>query len=124
MQPPFPGQPEPTQPGAGQPYPAQPYPGQPYPPGAYSGAMPQGTAPSATKALVFGLLGVLLCPILGFWGISNGKRTKDEVRLSGGRYSGEGLGIAGLILGWISVGLLLIIVVAFFAAIVTGAAQS
>jgi hypothetical protein len=39
-----------------------------------------------------------------------GYQAKREIRLSGGLQGGEGMAIAGIVMGWIGVGLLLLII--------------
>jgi len=84
----------------GQQYSGQPYPGQPYP-GSY-----QPDHPSATTALVLGILGlVVFAPLAPFaWGIAAKART--EIRQSPGRYRAAGSLQAGYVLGIIGTVLL------------------
>ena len=112
------------QPPQGVPYPAQEYPPQQYPPQGYP---PQGYAsqapmqyapdhPKATTSLVLGILGVVLCQILGPFAWSIGKRTVTEIDASQGRLGGRGAAQAGYVLGIIgtvllALGLLWIVVV-------------
>ena len=70
--------------------------------------MPAQKAPSATKALVFGILGFVCCIIFAVLAIVYGNKTKQEVAASGGYLDGEGFGKAGVIMGWIAVGLWLL----------------
>jgi hypothetical protein len=99
--------PLPAQPYASQPYPQQPYAPQPYP---YPVARP--TSGLAVAALVLGIvwlwgIGSVLAVIFGHIALSE---TKD------GRKGGQGMAIAGLVLGWIGVASFLIIVIALAAA--------
>jgi hypothetical protein len=107
-----PGWAQPQQPGYAQPDPAQP------PPGAYTpqGWMPQGydspqyagmpkTEGMATGALVCGILSAL-CGVIGFCGIVIGPIAiilgivaRRRIRESGGLTKGDGLALAGLVLG-------------------------
>ncbi len=85
------------------------------------------TAPNNTLALVSliaGILGLTLLPTIGsIAAIITGYMARKEIRESRGTMSGDGLATAGLILGWIGVGLLLLglcIAVVFFALITFG----
>lgn len=107
-----------NQPGGNQPYGGQPsgygagqggsgypqgqYPQGGYPQGGYPGVQPE--APSATTALICGILG-FFCIIPAVMGVIYGKRTQQEIAASGGRLGGAGKGQAGLILGWVWIGL-------------------
>jgi hypothetical protein len=105
------GAPEPGQPPYGQP--EQGAPGyweqqaaqqdQPPPPGyGYGPPGPLHYAPEhpkATTALVLGILGVVVCQVLGPFAWSIGKRTVNEIDASGGQYGGRGSAQAGYILG-------------------------
>ncbi len=55
----------------------------------------------AITALVLGILG-LCCGILGIGGIIFGVLARNEIRASGGRQKGEGLALAGIVLGGLS----------------------
>lgn len=131
-----------NQPGDNQPYGGQPsgygssqggnYPGQypqgpqgQYPPGYPQGGFPgmQQEAPSATTALVCGILG-FLCIIPAVMGVIYGKRTQQEIAASGGRLGGAGKGQAGLILGWVWIGLTVATVVLYIIAFGVAASQS
>jgi hypothetical protein len=126
---PYSGQPYSGQPYSGQPYSGQPYsgqqygdpysggygnphgmqPGQPYTgpqpgygpaPGAYPPpAMPRGTNQNAILALV---LSLVLAPL----GIYFGNKAKKEIAVTG--EDGDGLATAGLVIGWIGTGFLIL----------------
>jgi hypothetical protein len=70
------------------------------------------TAPNSTLALVSlitGILGLTVLPTIGsIAAVITGYLAKKEIRESGGALSGDGMATAGLILGWIGVGVLLI----------------
>jgi hypothetical protein len=60
----------------------------------------------AVISLVLGILSLVSFSILtGIPAIILGKSSRDRIRASGGQLTGEGLATAGLIMGWISVGL-------------------
>ena len=91
-------------PGQGQYPPAQPYPGPVY------GQQPP-TDGKATASLVFGILS-LVCfgPFAGIPAIILGHLSRGEVRRSMGRLSGAGMALAGLIMGYVSIAIALLIV--------------
>jgi hypothetical protein len=65
---------------------------------AYASA--QETAPGATAALVLGIIGFCLCPIVcGILAIVFGNSALTKIRENPGRFQGEGIAKAGLILG-------------------------
>jgi hypothetical protein len=70
------------------------------------------TVPNSTLALVSliaGILGLTVLPTIGsIAAVITGYMAKKEIRESGGALSGDGMATAGLILGWIGVGVLLI----------------
>lgn len=80
----------------------------PYPP-AYAAPAPQSTNGFAIASLVLGILwlywiGSILALIFGYVG-------KNQIDNSGGRQGGRGLAIAGIVLGWIGVAVLLLLIV-------------
>ena len=65
---------------------------------------PRQTSTYAVISLVAGILGWSLLPFLGSIGaIIFGHLGRSEIRRSNGQMEGDGLAIAGLILGWLSV---------------------
>ena len=72
-----------------------------------------GTAPTrpnsstAILSLVFGILGLTFLPVVGsVVALITGRMAKSEIEASAGALGGEGMAKAGVILGWIGVGLL------------------
>jgi hypothetical protein len=107
------GQPEqPEQPTT--PYPQQPYPPA-YPPGpGYGYPAPYQYAPDhprATTVMVLGILGIVVCQVLGPVAWWMGKKTVDEIDASGGRLGGRGAAQAGYVMGIVGTVLLIIAVV-------------
>jgi len=97
------GEPQYGQPAYGQPQYGQPPYGQPDP----YGAQPQ-TNGKATAALWTGVgaLVLVLCCIGGLLGVVPivlGLKARSEIRSSGGRQSGDGLALTGIILGALAV---------------------
>jgi hypothetical protein len=79
------------------------------------------TSTLAIISLVAGILGWTLLPLLGSVGaIITGHMARGEIRKSAGTIDGDGLAIAGLVLGWGSVIvaiLSVVLVVVFFGGI-------
>ena len=66
-------------------------------------------APSSGKAiaaLICGIVGVTSCGLVGIVGIVLGNQARADIAASGGRVEGDGLARAGVIMGWVSVGLM------------------
>jgi len=89
---------------------------QPYP--VYTGPQQSQTA---LIALVLGVVSLLLLVLPGsslFTAIPAvivGRNARNEIRASGGQLTGEGMAQTGIILGWITLGLLVLGFVAFCA---------
>jgi len=86
-----------------------------------SGPAPQtSTSPTNSMALVSliaGIVGLTVFPVLGsIVAIITGNMAKKEIAASAGAQGGEGLAKAGVILGWVGVGLGVLGVCAFCAA--------
>ncbi len=137
---------DPQQPSGGQQPPGQPYgaqqpPQQPY--GAqqpyqqpYGGQQPYGAPgqwqvapkhPKATLVLVLGILGLVVCQVLGPFAWVMGNRAVAEIDANPGVYDGRGEAQAGRILGIIATVILIlsILVLAFFVVlIIIGVASS
>ncbi|MFI2488597.1 DUF4190 domain-containing protein [Promicromonospora kroppenstedtii] len=114
--PPYGAQPHQQPYGPGQPYPGQPYPGQPYQYGAAYGyvAPPEKNA-LGIWSLVLGILSVIMlfsCGVgflAGIPAVITGhlsRRAQKE-----GLADNGGMGLAGLITGWVTIGLTLLAVV-------------
>ena len=77
---------------------------------------PDGTAPAAQPtnslaiaSLLFGILGVTLFPVIGgIIALITGYMARNQIRESGDATGGQGLATAGIVLGWISIGLLVV----------------
>lgn len=68
-------------------------------------------ASSAVTALVLGILGIVLCPLLGPIAWVLGRKGEQEIDASGGAVGGRGLATAGKVLGIIGTFLIVIVVV-------------
>ena len=74
-------------------------------PGGYSNPNPP-TSSMALISLIAGILGLTFIPIIGsIVAVITGPMARKEIRESAGGLSGDGLATAGIILGWIGVGL-------------------
>jgi len=115
--PPAPGAPVPPPPSTpyAQPPPSQqpaaPPPGAPYQqqPMPYQPVVAPTTNGKATAALVLGIVGIFVCPIIcSILALIFGYQARNEIAASGGYQGGDSYATAGIILGWI--GLVLAIV--------------
>lgn len=71
-----------------------------------TGAVAPQTSGKAVVSLVFGILGFVFLPLIaGIVAVVTGNSARNEIRQSAGRLSGEGMATAGIILGWINLGL-------------------
>ena len=81
------------------------------------GPPPPQSSSNATVALVLGICGFVVCPLVcSVLAIVFAKKAYTEIDYSGGRIGGRGMAQAGLILGWVGVGLCalgLLIVIAY-----------
>jgi hypothetical protein len=89
------------------------------------GPPPQENSSNATIALVLGICGFVVCPLIcSILAIVFANRAYGEIDASGGRLGGRGMAQAGLVLGWIGVALCALGILFFVALIVLGAAVS
>ncbi len=85
------------------------------------GAPPTRESGSAIAALILGICGFLVCPLVcSIAAIVCAQNAFKEIDGSGGRVTGRGMAQAGLILGWIGValcalGLILLVALIAFA---------
>lgn len=100
-------------PPAPPPYPGPPYPAAGYPPMPYVPAYPRITNSNATLSLVLGIVAWLVCPVTAIFAIIYGRRAQDEIDASGGTQTGDGMAKAGIVLGWVLVGLYGLMIVGF-----------
>jgi hypothetical protein len=113
------------------PAPAEPAPAyQPPEPGPLA-AVPQAasTSPLAVVSLVAGILSLVLffIPLVGgLAAVICGHLARREIRAAGGRLSGEGMALVGLILGYINLGLTALsacVLIGYFLVAVAGSAR-
>jgi hypothetical protein len=73
------------------------------------------TSSLAVVSLVFGILGWTLLPGLGaIVAVITGHMARAEIRRGAGQLDGDGMAVAGLVLGWLVIGLFIAGVVGFF----------
>ena len=105
--PPPPGQQGYGQQGYGQPgYGPQGYEQQGYP--GYAPAYPADVPNNglAITSMILGIVGLVLIPILAsILALVFGYMARGQIKSSGGRQGGSGFALAGIIMGWIGVGL-------------------
>ena len=93
--------------------------GSPY----YQG--PPSSSGEATASLILGICGLLICSLIcSPLAIMYGKRARRSIAASGGRLGGDGQATAGIVLGWIGIGLLALGLVAVILLVIIGAASS
>ncbi len=64
------------------------------------------TAPMAIASLVCSIAGIFVCLFVGqILGIIFGHRARTMIRESGGKLEGESLARAGIIVGWVGIGI-------------------
>jgi small-conductance mechanosensitive channel len=80
--------------------------------------------PQGTTIFVLGLLGILLCQLLGPFAWAMGSRARSEMKASGAVYSNGGLITAGWIMGIVSTCLFAVTVVMVVAVIGIGVSSA
>lgn len=69
------------------------------------------TSPAAIISLVFGILAWLALPLIGaVIAIVTGHIARGEIRREPARLEGDGLAVAGLVLGWVQLVLSLVVI--------------
>jgi hypothetical protein len=81
----------------------------PYAPSGYQTASTNGLA---IASLVLGLVGWMACGIGSVVAVVLGFVARSQIRASQGRQGGDGLALAGIILGFIAIGLVVLLIVA------------
>jgi hypothetical protein len=115
MPPSPPTAPPPPSPAGSNPYAPPPYP-QYSGPGFGYGYAPRATNGLAVASLVLGIIGWALCGVGSILAIVFGAMARSQIRSSGGRETGDGMALAGIILGSIGVALVIAYVAAALAA--------
>ncbi|MDQ1119652.1 MULTISPECIES: DUF4190 domain-containing protein [Pseudoxanthomonas] len=78
-------------------------------------AIARPTSSLAVVSLVFGILGWSLLPTIGaLVAVITGHMARAEIRRSQGALEGDGMAVAGLVLGWLHLVLLVLGIAALF----------
>lgn len=82
---------------------------------AYPPQMPprRPTNSMAIAALIMGIASLFTCQLVGIGAIICGNRARNEIRGSG--EEGDGMALAGIILGWVSLALVVLTLLALVA---------
>ncbi|MDE2149868.1 MAG: DUF4190 domain-containing protein [Gammaproteobacteria bacterium] len=81
-------------------------------------ALSRRTSVAAVLSMVFGILTWFALPLVGaVIAVICGHVARAEIRNSGGSIDGDGLAVAGLVLGWLNLGFALLIVLLVFGVI-------
>lgn len=76
--------------------------------------VPRQTSALAITSLVSGLLGWTFLPLVGsLVAIITGHMARAEIQRSNGQVDGDGLAIAGLVLGWLVIAVSVLTILAF-----------
>ncbi|HET9873421.1 MAG TPA: DUF4190 domain-containing protein [Propionibacteriaceae bacterium] len=109
------------------PYQSTPYQPNPYEPSPYQaggGYGPYGVPPSnhpqATVALVLGVVGLTLCPLLGPGALIVGNKARKAIDAEPYRFTGRGMATAGIVLGVVGTLYMVSIIVLFLLVIPSG----
>lgn len=96
------------------------------PPGSYGGGYgpTRSTHGKAIASLICGICAFVVCPLIGIAAVVLGPQAKKEIASQPERYDGAGMAQAGTILGWISIGLMVLGLLLFIVLLIIGAASS
>jgi Domain of unknown function (DUF4190) len=118
----------PSRPPAGPPAASSPPPSEPTPPpappayghqpGGYGYQSTPKTNGLAIASLVLGIAQIFLCIIGGILALVFGYIARRQIDESGGTQGGRGMAIAGIILGWIGIGLGIAYIVVIIIAVI------
>lgn len=101
---------------------------QMYPSATAYSSVPTAVLPNSTAAvvsLIAGILSYIALPVIGpIVAIIAGHMAKNEIRRSNGQLGGSGMATAGLVLGYIQIGLIILGVCAFFGIFILAALGS
>jgi hypothetical protein len=76
---------------------------------------PGGSNGKATASLVFGIVGLLVCPLIcSVVAVVLGHRSRNEIDASQGRQRNRGVATAGIVLGWIGIVIVVLGLLVFF----------
>ena len=79
----------------------------------------------ATAALVLGILGLLLCPLIfSILALVFGYRSRRDIDASNGRLTGRGNATAGIVLGWIGIALTTVLLILILIGVLAGDSET
>ncbi|MDY6794119.1 MAG: DUF4190 domain-containing protein [Actinomycetota bacterium] len=104
--------------------PQAPPPGAPYAQPAPYPVMAENNG-KAVASLVFGILAWFMCPVIfSVVAIILGYSAKNEIAASGGRQTGESFATIGIILGWLSIAVAVIVGIIIAVVVAVGVSNS
>ena len=103
-------------------YPPPPPPNYGPPPGSGGYGPTRSTHGKAIASLICGICAFVVCPLIGIAAVILGPQAKREIAAQPDRYDGQGMAQAGTILGWISVALMVLGLLATIVIIIIAAA--
>ncbi|HSJ21452.1 MAG TPA: DUF4190 domain-containing protein [Nocardioidaceae bacterium] len=90
--------------------------------GGYGYATPQ-TNQKALWSMILGILSIVACGLLaGVPALILGSSAKKEIAAAQGAQTGEGMATAGVVLGWISVAISVVVLLFFVGGVASGGA--
>jgi hypothetical protein len=91
---------------------------------SYNQQPPPPTSGAATASLVLGICGLVVCPfVCSVLALVFGYQARGQIDESGGQIGGRSSAVAGIVLGWVGVGLC-VLALAFFIFVVVAASVS
>jgi hypothetical protein len=92
--------------------------GWPAPAGGAPQQPPTGTVPAsngkATASLVLGIVGLVFCPLVAsVLAVVLGYQARSEIDASQGGQTNRGSAVAGIVTGWVGIGLTVLVVIAY-----------
>src|SRR3954451_23849467 len=86
---------------------------------SYNQQPPPPTSGAATASLVLGICGLVVCPfVCSVLALVFGYQAREQIDESDGQLGGRSSAVAGIVLGWVGVGLRVLAVAAFVLLIV------
>jgi hypothetical protein len=93
---------------------------------AFNGPLYVKSSSLAVSAMVCGIVGILVCPLLAFFAVIMGHIARGQIRRQPERYDGAGMALAGMILGYVVIAIWLVVLAIYviFFVILIGAAAA
>lgn len=95
----------------------------PYGYGAAPYGTPQQNHTLAIVSLICSIAGIVVCGPAAIAGVITGHMARRRIRENPSAYTGDGMALAGLIIGWIMTALFVVVVIGVIIAVVLGASQ-